>query len=213
MKVFACNKAGFFEMYKQAGSGTEVCLDTACIKMNGYAKSSNFPICVGGSSNSTPAVNFSLTVLSTPSGAVIINGTSYGATPKIVSLMQGSYLITVGATNYTSNSTMLTLSNNTTLNLTLQPIVISNSTGNVTASAIVSIAPWFPQGKSYVFKCNATGFTPTHYDFNFGNGQSNIGRTTNDVYYTYPVAGMFNVTCTARNVTFSRTGSMTVNVA
>jgi PKD repeat protein len=44
--------------------------------------------------------------------------------------------------------------------------------GNTSAS--VNIAPYFPQGQNgneYVFNCNANGFTPTSYDWNFGDGQ------------------------------------------
>lgn len=51
MQVLACDKSGFFEMYKQSQSGTainQICLGSTCISNNGYAKSTNFPICTGG---------------------------------------------------------------------------------------------------------------------------------------------------------------------
>ena len=66
------------------------------------------------------------------------------------------------------------------------------------ASVALTIAPWFPQGRSYVFLCMPSGFTPTTYDFFFGDGQKNIGRNVGDVYYTYSAAGNYTVSCTAK---------------
>jgi glucose/arabinose dehydrogenase len=52
-KVLACDKGGFFEMYKQSGSGAEkICLGSACMQNEGFVKSSNYPICTGGSTSS-----------------------------------------------------------------------------------------------------------------------------------------------------------------
>jgi hypothetical protein len=48
MQVQACDKTGFFEMYKQGQAGTtvtKICLGNACISDNGYAKSTNYPVC------------------------------------------------------------------------------------------------------------------------------------------------------------------------
>jgi hypothetical protein len=47
IQVLACDKTGFFEIYKQGSSGNapRVCLGTTCIQSEGYAKSSTFPIC------------------------------------------------------------------------------------------------------------------------------------------------------------------------
>jgi hypothetical protein len=52
MQVQACDKSGYFEMYKQVVSGsavTQICIGSTCIGTNGYAKSSNYPICTGTS--------------------------------------------------------------------------------------------------------------------------------------------------------------------
>ena len=38
----------------------------------------------------------------------------------------------------------------------------------INSSVIVSVAPWFPQELDYVFLCEA-GFTPTSYDWYFGD--------------------------------------------
>jgi hypothetical protein len=56
MQVLACDKSGFFEMYRQAtvGTGIQICIGTTCIKDQGYAKSADFPICIG---NSTVQMN------------------------------------------------------------------------------------------------------------------------------------------------------------
>jgi hypothetical protein len=48
LSVLACEKSGFFEMYKQGQQGsavTKVCLGTTCITDNGYAKSGMYPLC------------------------------------------------------------------------------------------------------------------------------------------------------------------------
>ncbi len=55
LKVQACDKPDqgtkqYFEMYKQSQAGTavsKICLGTTCISDNGYAKSPNFPVCLG----------------------------------------------------------------------------------------------------------------------------------------------------------------------
>jgi hypothetical protein len=50
MQVLACDKTGFFEMYKQSSVGSllQICLAGTCISDSGYAKSSNYPICTQG---------------------------------------------------------------------------------------------------------------------------------------------------------------------
>jgi hypothetical protein len=46
LQVQACDKSGFFEMYKQSSTvGVEICLAGTCIRDNGYAKSGNYPVC------------------------------------------------------------------------------------------------------------------------------------------------------------------------
>jgi hypothetical protein len=65
----------------------------------------------------------------------------------------------------------------------------------------LSIAPWFPQGMSYVFICEAPG--ATSYDFYFGDGNSNLGRTQGDVYYTYAAPGNYSVICNANGASSS----------
>ena len=53
VQVLACNKpdgqAQYFEMYRHSFTGTapQVCLGETCIQQNGFAKSQNYPICLG----------------------------------------------------------------------------------------------------------------------------------------------------------------------
>jgi hypothetical protein len=146
MQVLACDKTGFFEMYKQSQTGTavsKICIGTTCISDNGYAKSSNFPICAGTMQNTTSPPN-------------------------------------------TTNTT----------------------TPN--ASVSVQIAPWFPQGRSYVFKCMADGYSPSSYNWEFGDSHKQT-TTSNDVYHTFADAGTYEVRCTAIG-TLSRTGILQVAV-
>ena len=78
----------------------------------------------------------------------------------------------------------------------------SNSSGNTTAMVTLSVAPYYPQGannEQYVFVCNASGFTPTSYDWMFGDGQQLFGMTTNNVYHSYGANGTYAVVCDANN--------------
>jgi hypothetical protein len=161
LQVLACDKPDttsikqYFEMYKQTDVGSlKICIGNTCITDNGYAKSSNFPIC-GGTTNTTttpppppPPTNTTNTTTPPPSGT----------------------------------------------------------------SIDLSIAPWYPKGRDYIFKCEATGFTPTSYLFVFGDGNQNT-RPNNDVYYTYPTAGTYTVTCTAKNSETQITDTLNIVVS
>jgi hypothetical protein len=69
LKTLSCDKTGYFEMYKQAqtGTGAKICIASTCIDGNGYAKSPNFPICTQGTQTSQPDVT--PTAVSGPSSA------------------------------------------------------------------------------------------------------------------------------------------------
>ncbi len=135
MSVLACDKPSssapqYFEMYKQSGGGATLCLGTTCISDGGYARSPSYPLCIGNATWGGGIANYTLSVSSSPSGALSINGTGFGATPRSLSLLPGSYLVSVSAAGFASNTTTITLAANTTLSLTLQPV--SNATGNST---------------------------------------------------------------------------------
>ena len=60
MQVLACDKSGYFEMYKQTTTGTaikKICIGSTCISNSGYARSSNYPICVNTRTNTTNQTN------------------------------------------------------------------------------------------------------------------------------------------------------------
>ena len=69
-------------------------------------------------------------------------------------------------------------------------------------SATLEIAPYFPQGPNgldYVFDCNAQGFTPTSYDWNFGDGQKLYDMPVNNVFHRFDQGGPYTVNCAASN--------------
>ena len=79
------------------------------------------------------------------------------------------------------------------------PANTTNQTNDVSsATASLEIAPWYPQGRDYIFICNAIGFVPTAYDFTFGDGQNLFDYAANNVYHTYLTDGIYDVTCTAK---------------
>jgi len=89
----------------------------------------------------------------------------------------------------------------------------SDTTGTPVIAAVrLSIAPWFPQGKNYVFKCNAAGFTPTSYDWDFGDGQRQFDTTRSNIYHKYDTAGSRTVTCIGKNGQTTKSDTLTVKV-
>jgi PKD repeat protein len=75
----------------------------------------------------------------------------------------------------------------------------------------VSVAQWYPKGRDYIFVCDVQGFIPTVFDWQFGNGEKQL-NANKDVYYTYPSAGSYDVTCTAKSATNSKSGILHVDV-
>jgi hypothetical protein len=160
-----------------------------------------------------PVTTADLFITSSPQGTLTIDGASFGTTPMTANLATGMHTISVSKDGYVTNTTTYTLTGPATLSLTLAQNGGSGGGGGAVPSASLSVAPWFPQGRNYVFLCNATGFVPKWYDFDFGDGNKNAWRTQSDVYYTYPTAGTRTVTCTARDDTKSVSSSIVVTVA
>jgi hypothetical protein len=79
-------------------------------------------------------------------------------------------------------------------------------------SVDLSIAPWFPQNKSYVFVCDVSGFTPTSYNWYFGDGQYQFNSPNQDVWHTYAANGTYNVSCTATNGTVTDSDTLQITV-
>ncbi len=76
----------------------------------------------------------------------------------------------------------------------------------------VSIAPWFPQDRSYVFVCESHEFSSATYDWNFGDGHAQWNTARKDVYHTYDAVGLYDVSCTARSASQVSTGTLQVVV-
>lgn len=126
-----------------------------------------------------------------------------------------NYPMCISANNASSTNT--TQTNETTSNQTLPQANATQSTNQAesnsgSASLALSIAPWFPQGRSYVFKCTANGFVPALYDWIFGDGNKQLNSQNNDVYHTYSAAGNYEVRCNAKNTSTSIWSSLNITV-
>jgi len=76
-----------------------------------------------------------------------------------------------------------------------------------TFAASLDVAPWYPQGNSYVLVCTAQGFTPTSYDWFFGDGEKLLGYDQDNVYHTYAM-GSYDAQCVAKSDTQSEIGTL-----
>jgi len=88
----------------------------------------------------------------------------------------------------------------------------NTNTTNNTPSLIVQIAPWFPQGRSYVFICNATGWTPANIEWYFGDGGKQTNTNRADIYYTYANPGTYTVECDASQAGINKNATLQVTV-
>lgn len=75
----------------------------------------------------------------------------------------------------------------------------------------VSVAPWYPQGTHVVLQCNAEGFSPDKYEWNFGDGDTQT-TSSSDVYHIYSASGSYNVMCKASGEGKTAEDSFTVSV-
>jgi hypothetical protein len=78
-------------------------------------------------------------------------------------------------------------------------------------TAKLSIAPWFPKDKSYVFICE-TDFEATSYDWYFGDGNHLLNIHNDNVWHTFHDYGMYHVTCVATDGVQEASDSMLVQV-
>jgi len=62
------------------------------------------------------------------------------------------------------------------------------------AAAGLEIAPWYPQGNSYVFLCS---IPDTSYDWDFGDGEKLYDIAESSVYHTFESPGTYEVYCEA----------------
>lgn len=85
----------------------------------------------------------------------------------------------------------------------------TNSTGGQKSLSLM-IAPGFPDGLSYGFICSPANFTPTGYDWTFGDGAS-FSNVTNTVYHAYSNPGNYTVQCTATGTSITTSISINAN--
>lgn len=92
-----------------------------------------------------------------------------------------------------SNDTNITPGNLS--NVSNQTNVTDNQTNQTTISVSLEAVP----NITYIFTCNAQGFVPTYYDWDFGDNTTLVNGTNQTVTYMYATAGNFSVSCLARN--------------
>jgi hypothetical protein len=102
-----------------------------------------------------------------------------------------------GGVNATAQTSVTVIIPNETTNVTNQT--------NVTPTLSLSIAPGFPQGMNFSFICSPSGFTPSGFDWNFGDGQSLSNISNSTVFHDFTAPGNFTVMCTASGTNISAT--------
>ncbi|MBI2546152.1 hypothetical protein HYV81_03155 [Candidatus Woesearchaeota archaeon] len=112
--------------------------------------------------------------------------------------------------NASSSTAPLSNATNPTPPTNDTPTNITPSNGTLAVS--LSIAPWYPQNRSYVFVCGTSGFSPTSYDWFFGDGSKQLASANRDVYYTY-APGSYSVSCTARQGTTAMNDTLPIVVS
>jgi hypothetical protein len=141
------------------------------------------------STNSTTATNYTLTIMSTPSGAdVSIDGVSIGdQTPAVISLANGTYFVMVNKTGRQSNSTTIPLTADTTLDLTLAALPPSNETNETnttnTTNYTLSITST-PTGANITINGTAYGTTPRDISLESGLYNVTLTKTGYEQYTT-----------------------------
>lgn len=119
--------------------------------------------------------------------------------------------ITSNASNATANATTNATANvvaNVTQNVTVRTTVAANAS----ISADLFIHRWYPKGPDFVFICNTTGFTPSEYDWYYGDGHKLLGISNQNTYHVYEALGNYTVTCTARDGNISASDTININV-
>ncbi|HYD02691.1 MAG TPA: LamG-like jellyroll fold domain-containing protein [Alphaproteobacteria bacterium] len=143
-KVQAWEKTGYFEMYKQSGDNSvKVCLANACIQSSGFARSTNYPICMNSQNNTNPTNN--------------TNTTNPGSDPGASSSLN---LVSGTINNQAVSSSSRTIVVAPGSSITGQVSLNSQSAWPSTISRpLISTPNWGNHESSYVWHGNATSKT------------------------------------------------------
>lgn len=79
-------------------------------------------------------------------------------------------------------------------------------------NADLHIMNWYPKGPDYVFVCNVSGFTPTSYNWFYGDGHKLINITNQNTYHVYEELGSHTVMCTGTDGVNAASDTMEINV-
>jgi len=82
----------------------------------------------------------------------------------------------------------------------------------VVENATLSIAPWYPQGLNYIFRCDVNGFTAATYSWDFGDGQKMMDVANSNVWHTFSASGPYIVECAAKDSTGAHLAKSTLNI-
>lgn len=214
LDILACekpdgNNPARFEMYKQGevGSGIEICLGDACISNEGF-KSVDLPHCVE-ELMCTDSDGDGYAINGGACGVVDCADTNASINPGAIEICNG---IDDNCDGNIDETCAICGNNVTEFGEQCDDGNLANGDGcsascqiEVNASVTLDIAPWYPQGMNYIFQCNAEGFSPSSFDWDFGDGDQQFGSENKDVWHTFTTSGNFTVTCTASD------GSITIN--
>jgi hypothetical protein len=103
------------------------------------------------------------------------------------------------------------LNESTEVNETVTETVTTTTFETTSDTASITIKDWYPQIGAYVFECNTPGFTPTSYDWFYGDGEKLLDSPHQNVFHTYLQNGDYDVTCVARSG--DRTAEATLRVS
>src|SRR3989344_134325 len=217
----------YFDLYKQSQVGStkfQICIGTTCIKDGGYAKSTNYPICMNQTTqtNPTPPVsiqNASLNITTVPSIAdVYLNAVLLGTTDSsgnliVKNITPGNYNLMVKKSNYIDNSSSIILNPGQNLSLNRTLAQSTNNPVNVDSSkeVFVRIVSADPATRTYTFSCRTYPETPFVKDWFIrpDDGDSFFDDPEENITQDLPSNEFF--TYTFKNNTFYHISCLVVN--
>jgi hypothetical protein len=74
------------------------------------------------------------------------------------------------------------------------------------------VKAWYPKQNHYVFVCETAGFTPSRYDWFYGDGEKLLDIANGDTYHIYRQVGTYNVECNAESGSNTASDSLQITV-